>query len=98
MKPFPPDLQRLITWARRSPEPLPIQPPSGFVNRVLASRHRAPRASWEMEIRWALPLSVWASLALILGGLVVFLSDGIETPRAYDFTPAYRSVAGNLVP
>jgi hypothetical protein len=93
-----PELEKLITWARRAPQVPPAAAPMGFAARV-AANWGAPSplnlfAIWQKAI-WG---SAWAAAAVIVLGIALLTAQKLEANSTYDVTPAFQVVSTELVP
>jgi hypothetical protein len=93
-----PDLKRLLKWAHAASPSRPEEAPFGFSGRVLVSGSpvQAPALFCELQ-RTAWPLTC-LSLALILGGGLLLLSQGASSLPPEEFSSALRFLASNLTP
>ncbi len=91
-----PDLKRLMKWARGASPPLPEEAPFGFSHRVLASGKPVQVTTLFDELQRAAWGLACASLALIVCGALVWISQpSIPTPAA-DISSALNIVASDL--
>jgi hypothetical protein len=98
MNSLPPDLQRLMHWARQAapPEPPPI--PNGFAARVVARRQASSTVDhllglWQRAVwHWA-----WAALAVSLVGAALLATQFRSSPP-FDLNAAYQLVSVQFVP
>lgn len=96
MNELDPDLKRLLKWTREASPSKPEEAPFGFSGRVLASRKQVQAATLLQELqRTAWGLS-WASLALIVCGGLVLLSQRSSPPPTGEFSSALSFLASNL--
>ena len=97
MNELDPDLKRLFKWTREASPSSPEEAPFGFCGRVLASRKKfqIPTLFQELQ-RTALALS-WASLALIVCGGIVLVSQLSSLPATEGLSSALSFLASNLV-
>jgi len=97
MNELDPDLKRLLKWAREASPTRPEEAPFGFCGRVLASRKsfQAPSLLQELQ-RSAWTLS-WASLALIICGGLVLITQFSSLPATGGLSSALSFLASNFV-
>jgi hypothetical protein len=96
MNELDPDLKRLFKWARAASPSQPEEVPFGFPGRVLASRKPIQGRTLLQELqRTAWGLS-WASLALIVCGGLVLISQRPSPPPTGEFSSALGFLASNL--
>jgi hypothetical protein len=92
-----PELKRLFRWSRHAP-PTPEQAPYGFATRVLARRAEARTRDERPEIHHWLQACAWGSIAVILCGGALLLTEIRRDRSGFNVLPAYQFVARNLAP
>lgn len=93
-----PDLKRLLAWSRRAARPQPEETPLGFVERVLASRDPAPAPALLLELQEAAWAFTGVSLAVILSGVLLLMSQGRAPEPAAGITVTLSVLASQLPP
>ena len=98
MNSLPPDLQRLLDWARRASLSEPPTIPAGFAARVVRQRKVGSTADhllglWQRVVwRWA-----WAALGVSLVGAAM-LAAQLRSNPPFDLNAAYQLVSVQFVP
>ena len=101
MNRLPPELQRLITWAKAAPAAPELEPPParpGFATRVSARWCQLGESDLLLTWQRAVWASAWAAAAIIGVGLVLLSSQRLGSNSGYDLSPAYQVVSTELVP
>jgi len=92
-----PDLKRLMKWSRGSSPPQSEDAPFGFAGRVAASLDRPaepPTLLLQLQqIAWS---SVWVSVAILICGMIVLMSQATKPKPASEFSSALSFLASNL--
>ena len=93
-----PDLKRLMSWARRAPEPEPAEVPFGFSTRVVARWH--PEESPTLLAAWqrAVTFAGWVSGLIIIVGVAFFLTQQQPVSTADNFVATYQVLAKSIAP
>lgn len=96
MNELDPDLKRLIKWCRMTSPSRPEEAPFGFSGRVLTARTPVQALTLLQELQqtaWGLAC---ASLALIICGGLVLVSQPSAPAPAAEISSALNFVANNL--
>jgi hypothetical protein len=96
MSKLDPDLKRLLQWAQQASPAESETAPFGLAGRVLASRRPAQTQTLFYELQrsaWGLS---WVSVALIVCGAVVLLSQFSAPPPTGEFSSALGFLASNF--
>ena len=89
-------LKRLLKLSRSAPDPEPEQAPYGFPGRVVSAKHARHTTLFEELQERALGIAC-ASLALVLAGTVVLLSQRMSAAPEPEISSAMNFVANNLL-
>jgi hypothetical protein len=97
MSELDPSLKRLLKLSRSESDPEPEPAPYGFPARVAASAKRARHTTLFEELQERALGIACASLALVLAGTVVLLSQRLSTAPEPEISSAMNFVANNLL-
>jgi hypothetical protein len=97
MNELDPGLKRLLKWSQDASVPEPEQAPFGFSGRVVASKKRAQRTTLLQELQQTAWSIACASLALLICGTLVLLSQRASTAPEAEISSVLNFVANNLL-
>jgi hypothetical protein len=97
MNELDPSLKRLLKWSQNAPVPAPEQAPFGFSGRVAAAAKPSQPTTLLQELQQRALAIACASLALVLCGALVLLSQRSSSTPEPEISSALNFVANNLL-
>lgn len=97
MNPLDPSLKRLLKLSRTAPTSEPEQAPFGFFGRVVAAAKPAQPTTLVEELQQRAWGITCASLALVVAGALVLLSQRASAAPEPEISSALNFVANNLL-
>jgi hypothetical protein len=97
MSKLDPGLKRLIKLSRAAEVPAPEEAPLGFPGRVVAYAKRAEPTTLLQELQQRAWGIAYASLALVIAGALVLLSQRASAAPEPEISSALNFVANNLL-
>jgi hypothetical protein len=98
MNELDPGLKRLLNWSRAAAEvPAAKEAPVGFPGRVVAHARRVESTTLLQELQQTAWGIAYASLALVIAGALVLLSQRASAAPEPEISSALNFVANNLL-
>lgn len=97
MSELDPGLKRLLNWSRSAEDSAPEEVPLGFSGRVVAYARRAEPTTLLQELQQTAWGIAYASLALVIAGALVLLSQRASAAPEPEISSALNFVANNLL-